>query len=135
MPLLIGQQPQLGNISKNQGKQKSIQNKPNSTQLLTQQDKYIINYINQIIIGVAIYDTQLCDRYRSICHLTQEGQFVNLNFNDQEEQISRMFKENGGEDKRYDVPSYERTFNRVEAAMQLFDSKREPYITQHIDFS
>ncbi|TNV86120.1 hypothetical protein FGO68_gene15523 [Halteria grandinella] len=95
--------------------------------------------INLIIIGVSIYDKELCDRYHTLCNMTPEGQFVNLNFNEQDEQISRLFDVNGKEenkDKKYDgLPSYERTFSRVQAAMQLFDSKREPYITQHIDFN
>ncbi|TNV85753.1 hypothetical protein FGO68_gene15318 [Halteria grandinella] len=113
-------------------------------QELTRIEQYIqvaqlYSNINLIIIGVSIYDKQLCDKYWKLCNMTPEGQFVNLNFTEQDEQISRLFELNGkqeNKDKKYDeVPSYERTFSRVQAAMQLFDSKREPYITQHIDFN
>ncbi|TNV85394.1 hypothetical protein FGO68_gene1069 [Halteria grandinella] len=112
-------------------------------QELTKIEQYIkgtqkYSNVNLIIIGVSIYDKGLCDKYRSLCNMTPEGQFVNLNFNEQNDQLAHAFQLNGkeGENQLLDeVPSYERTFSRVEAAMQLFDSKREPYITQHIDFN
>ncbi|TNV74786.1 hypothetical protein FGO68_gene12303 [Halteria grandinella] len=81
---------------------------------------------NLIILGVGIQSGFQCRKYRRLCHLTEQGQFVNLDFED------NLFIDNNLEDYQ---PSYIRALNRVEATMALFDSKCEPFITENIDFT
>ncbi|TNV85917.1 hypothetical protein FGO68_gene8981 [Halteria grandinella] len=81
---------------------------------------------NIIIIGVNIKDGSECDKYRALCHLTQEGQFVNLDFNHKPQRT---------ENEEYIYPKYFEALQRVEAALQLYTQKTVPLICEHIDFN
>ncbi|TNV85841.1 hypothetical protein FGO68_gene299 [Halteria grandinella] len=97
--------------------------------------------INLIIIGVSVRDSKLCKQYRRLCHMTPEGQFVNLNFCEQEEEVGQIFAKIGDEstmiiDKGIDNElSSKRALECVEAALSLYESIRHPFITEHIDFN
>ncbi|TNV85774.1 hypothetical protein FGO68_gene8797 [Halteria grandinella] len=103
------------------------------------------NLPNLLIIGVGITLESLCERYRLLCHLTKEGQFVNLDFNlNQEAMFNQSTKQRSSERRhscqdqillKAQQPKYIRALERAEAAMSLFDSNSEPFITEHIDFN
>ncbi|TNV85847.1 hypothetical protein FGO68_gene15360 [Halteria grandinella] len=85
--------------------------------------------INLIIIGLRIEDPELCCSYRELCHLTPEGHFVNLE--PLEHEMSYFFQDN----KQAERENIIEVLSLVEASIQLFDSKREPFIVEKIDFN
>ncbi|TNV85709.1 hypothetical protein FGO68_gene10424 [Halteria grandinella] len=85
--------------------------------------------INLIIIGIEIKDPELCLRYRELTHLTPEGYFVNLSFN----QVDYFFEENINDAMAQQ--NYVEILARIEATIQLFYSKRQPFIAEQIDFN
>ncbi|TNV85797.1 hypothetical protein FGO68_gene11751 [Halteria grandinella] len=101
----------------------------------------IASEINLIIIGVSIRNNKLCKQYRNLCYMTPEGQFVNLNFSEQEEEAGQIFAKIGDESTRVidkgieNELSSKRALQCVEAAMSLYESTRHPYITENIDFN
>ncbi|TNV85691.1 hypothetical protein FGO68_gene4106 [Halteria grandinella] len=99
----------------------------------TQQGKLYNNKF-QLIIGVGITLESLCERYRYLCHLTKEGQFVNLDLN-QEAILLKCQRHNEVMQDQSLQPKYLRALERAEAAMSLFDSTSEPFITEHLDFN
>ncbi|TNV86000.1 hypothetical protein FGO68_gene15390 [Halteria grandinella] len=107
----------------------------------TQELERIINLIkrssikkvpNIIIIGVNITDRAECDKYRALCHLTQEGQFVNLDFN-QKVNIEKDI--NPAKNEENLNPKYVHALQCVEAALQLYTQKTMPLICEHIEFN
>ncbi|TNV85835.1 hypothetical protein FGO68_gene8805 [Halteria grandinella] len=98
--------------------------------------------VNLMIVGINIKNRKLCASYQRLCHRTPEGQFVNLDFDPEMPQFflwgknlgrSETFGKQTQEDESYE-PKYKTILNRVEAALSLYDSKREPFITEHIYF-
>ncbi|TNV85802.1 hypothetical protein FGO68_gene13378 [Halteria grandinella] len=87
---------------------------------------------NIVIIGVNITDKDQCERYRELCNKTPEGQFVNLNFNQQADIFftTQEIKNEGNLN-----PQYFRALQQVEAALQLFNSQSIPLIYENIDFN
>ncbi|TNV85842.1 hypothetical protein FGO68_gene7214 [Halteria grandinella] len=92
--------------------------------------------VNLLIIGVNITSPSLCQRYQGLCQRTEQGLFVNLNF---EPDLSILFEDlNQTKDQKQGicVLNYAKALQEIEAAIQVYDaSAPEPFISEHIDFN
>ena len=70
--------------------------------------------ISLIILGVNLTDDKMCEKYEQLCLKFPEGQFVNLDFNS--DIIDRQLKQ-------------------IEAAISLYNSDSDPFISEIIDFN
>ncbi|TNV72994.1 hypothetical protein FGO68_gene8622 [Halteria grandinella] len=87
---------------------------------------------NLLLIGSNIADPDQCRAYRQLAERTPEGRFFNINF---EPDFTIFLAE---EEMAFDdtqTMTYIEAFPRIEALMSLYDSKREPFISEHIDFN
>ncbi|TNV85765.1 hypothetical protein FGO68_gene2660 [Halteria grandinella] len=92
----------------------------------------ILLNINLLLIGSNITDSDQCRAYRELAERTPEGRFFNINF---EPDFGNIQAEEDKLLENNDKMNYFEAFPRIEALLSLYDSKREPFISEHIDFN